>query len=392
MSMHVLKFGGSTFTDTEDFFKIAYFLRNRLQTDSKKLVVVVSAMSGLTEQMRELALSVNPNISPEAVDSFLPLADTMGANLLRIALEACGVSVSVLTGYQINILTDSHFSRARLRSFSSHAMLDTFVEKDVVIVPGGQATDIKNRPTWLGKNSSDLTAIILAVALGLPKCEIYSDVAGIYSADPNLIDNTRLLPSVPFESVLEMSLSGAKVMHHRAISFAQQHGVDIVCHLNHSDYHIGTSIGKGTPVKAVIVDQRSVVLSFENEEQALNAMEFLKEDNVPIVIPDANKPHIIVVTCGFFDVKKFLHQKGVSVNIEPGKLLTKFTEENGIERFIVPDDKLIEIGQQIHNQLYELQEEPENNSRVNNSEEQKKRYAKEFFSLYPNKKSIHSES
>lgn len=358
MQIRVLKFGGSTFQRNADFNTIAEFLKSRLEQDSDKLVVVVSAMTGLTDEFHKLAFEINTNPSPEALDSFLPLADTIGANLLRLAVEATGTSAKVLSGYQLGIITDSNFSHASIQTIDGTVLKQALAEVDIVLVPGGQAVDLHNRPTFLGRNSSDFTAVILAATLELESCEIFSDVSGIYSADPNLIQNTRLLETVSFDTAIDFSLSGAKVLHYISVQVAKDKGVQIVCRYNRDDYRIGTVIGNGKTSKATILDPRSIVLEFTSKRDFEIAKLKLQLANIPVVLLEDQKMPMLVVTCGFFDAVKFLAESGIEAHRRNYLLISEFNGDSPELRHIVSADRAIEVCQTIHDRLYKHNESP----------------------------------
>lgn len=351
MQIRVLKFGGSTFQSTADFKKIASFLKSRLEQDSNKLVIVVSAMAGMTDQFHQLAIEVNTDPSSEALDSLLPLADTIGANVLRLAVEAVNIKTKVLTGYQLGIITDSNFSQASIYRIDGTCLKKALTEVDIVIVPGGQAVDEYNRPTFLGRNSSDLTAVVLAATLELDICEIFSDVSGIYSADPNLIKNAKLLPTVSFDSAINFSVSGAKVLHHRSVQAAKDKGVKIVCRHNRDDYAIGTVIGNCETSKAVVLDPRSVILEFASQEDLERAKLQLQLANVPIILLEHQQMSMLAVTCGFFNAVKLLAEFGIHTRQRDELLISEFNGDGSVLRHIVSSNQAINVCQAIHHRI-----------------------------------------
>lgn len=226
-------------------------------------------MPGETERLRERLQQVNPHPADPSVAGLLTMADTVSAHLLATALHRAGRRATVLAGSQLGLTTDSTYMWARVREVDPAPLVGALAEHDVVVIPGGQAVDAHNRPTWLGKNSSDLSALLVAAVVGAGECEIHSDVDGIYSADPNLVTGTRLLPAVSYEVATALSLHGAKVLHRRAVRLAQQHGIAIVCRHNRAPFPAGTTISAvGSPTEAVIVNRRSVVLGYQDDAQA----------------------------------------------------------------------------------------------------------------------------
>ncbi|EYF05461.1 amino acid kinase family protein [Chondromyces apiculatus] len=352
MRILVLKFGGSSFVDLEDYRRVAGHLEARLAGDADKIVLVASAMAGLTERLRGLAQGLHPAPSREALDALLPLADTLGAGLLRVAAEEAGLRATSLAGSQLGVVTDDNFTRASIQSIDARPLRRALEAADVVVVPGGQAVDAQVRPTMLGKNSSDLTAVVVAATLGLDGCEIYSDVCGVYSADPNLLRGVRLIERVSYQGVIDLSLSGAKVLHHGAVAEASRRGVRIVCRLNRGDYRIGTIIGDGPEPRSVVVDQRSLVLDVETLDALERARACLQAAKVPVVMLGAEAPRRLVVTCGFFDAVRFLAEHGIQAAASGLRLVSTFEQGAAPRRDVVREEDAIAFGQALHDRLF----------------------------------------
>lgn len=350
--VQVLKFGGSTCTGTEDYRRIAAFLEARLARDGGRLVVVMSGPAGLTEHLRGKAHALARSASAEATDALLTLSDTVGMALLRLAVEDLGLRAASLNGFQLGITTDSNFSRARVRGFDRGPLIETLANAEVIVIAGGQGVDGRRRPTWFGKNSSDLSAVAVAAALKLPRCEIFSDVCGVYSADPNLIAGARVLDSVPFDMAIELSLSGAKIIHHGAVAHAQRHGVSIVCRLNRDDYRAGTVISEGGPQPAVVVDRRSVVLDFPDQVAQLTAQMALGAAGVPMIQVKDTGRFRSAVTCGFFDAASYLAGRGIPVQIPDANLVSEFGSDGRVRRHVVGTGEAVGFGQALHDRLY----------------------------------------
>jgi len=223
----VLKFGGSSFLELADYREVARYVDARA-TD-RRVVVVVSGMSGTTGRLLESALSIDPDLAPEVQDQLLATAEMVSAGFLRAALDAEGCPAIELYAPQLGISSDGNATRARIRSIDPEPLLRAMARHRVVVVAGGQATGPDGRITMLGRNSSDLTAVALAAALGLDRCEIFSDVPGVFTADPYLVPEARLLPALSYEQCVQMSRSGAKVLHGASVAVGRAAGVAIVC-------------------------------------------------------------------------------------------------------------------------------------------------------------------
>lgn len=324
-TISVCKFGGSSFANPDRYRAIARDLAERAQ-QGEALVVVVSAPPGLTEDWRLRLTGICPHPSEETIAGLLPRADTVGAFLLQAALDGIGMQSRVLTGAELGIVTDSNFCRARIRSVELGRLRRLLDEGRIVIVPGGQAVNEDLQLTWLGKNSSDLSAIAIAAALGTDHVDIHSDVEGIYSSDPGIVPDARLLGRVSACDAIAMSLAGAKVLHHGGVSRARQAGLAIRCRANTGDYRIGTTVGDAPPVRAVVPDARSLVLAFADIADQPKAVHALQAAEVPTVVvdaPDRNGSGMtVVVTCGFFDAAAFLANAGIRARETGEKLLT----------------------------------------------------------------------
>lgn len=306
----VLKFGGSTFTSPQSYSELAERLARRIETEGRSLVVVVSAMPGETERLRERLHEVDPHPEDARTAGLLTLADTVSAQLLAVAMHRTGRTATVLAGHQLGLTTDDTFMWAKVARMDPGPLVAATAAHDVVVVPGGQAVDDHRRPTWLGKNSSDLTAVLIAAALGGDTCEVYSDVDGIYSADPRVVAGTRLLKEVSYDTASLMSLHGAKVLHRRAVHTAKQAGVSLVCRLNKAPYPRGTVIGpEGGPASGVILNQRSQVLAYRDEEEADHAHSVFHAQGVDTVRVEGG-PHLALIG-GFLDLEGFSSRHGL---------------------------------------------------------------------------------
>jgi len=358
MSAHntvsVMKFGGSSFATPAHFAPVCGWISQRLKREGSRhrIVCVVSAPAGLTEQYRDALLALNPAPSARLIDASLPLADSLGAALVASALQAQGVRATVALGNQIGLRTDTNYARARLLSVDLAPLRSQLEHHQVVVVPGGQASaEATAETTWMGKNSSDLSAMALAAAFDCRELEIYSDVPGIYSCDPNIVADAALLPHLPHAQAIEMSISGAKVLHHRAVQHALHNDLRIVCRRNHGDFGIGTVLetdGRFEPV--VVPDLRSQCFSgagptIEEAVQLLDAAAVTHR-----VLPGAEAAtRRLVVTCGFFDAVHFLKiEHGLALREEPLKLITVIDADGSVERELVAPAKAAERANQLH--------------------------------------------
>lgn len=295
MRTRVLKFGGSSFPKLDSYRDIALYLKRRLDSDTDRIVVVVSAMSGTTGRILEAGLQVSPEMSPEITDSLLGTGEMVAACLMRAAVESVGISATHLTGYQVGIKTDKKYTRAQIQNIDPSPLIRAFDTAKVVAICGGQGTDSDGRLTMLGRNSSDLTAVALAAALGIEDCEIFSDVPGVYSSDPYLVSEARPISEVPYDAIIEMSRGGAKVLHHGSVEYARRFGVKIACRGTPPDDVVGSVIGTGLVPNSVTVNSKVTVLKFRLHQHQEGAARLFQSEGIvalPLVCADA--PYLAV--------------------------------------------------------------------------------------------------
>ena len=227
MACIVQKFGGSSVASAEHIKNVADRISNRVsQGDS--IVVVVSAMGDTTDDLNRLALSMSQDPNPREMDVLLSTGETITSTLLSMALNDLGVDAISLSGAQAGIITDDVFGRARISEIKTDR-IDFELEKGcVVIVAGFQGISSDFDVTTFGRGGSDTTAVALAAAVDASQCEIYTDVAGVYTADPRICSSARPLQEIGYEEMLEMASTGARVMHARAVAIGELYAVPIL--------------------------------------------------------------------------------------------------------------------------------------------------------------------
>ena len=227
MACIVQKFGGSSVASAEHIKNVADRISNRVsQGDS--IVVVVSAMGDTTDDLNRLALSMSQDPNPREMDVLLSTGETITSTLLSMALNDLGVDAISLSGAQAGIITDDVFGRARISEIKTDR-IDFELEKwRVVIVAGFQGLSSDFDVTTFGRGGSDTTAVALAAAVDASQCEIYTDVAGVYTADPRICSSARPLQEIGYEEMLEMASTGARVMHARAVEIGELYDVPIL--------------------------------------------------------------------------------------------------------------------------------------------------------------------
>ncbi len=231
MSLIVQKFGGSSVADPE---KIKNVARRVVATRKKghSLVVVVSALGDTTDDLLKLASQISREPSRRELDMLMSTGEQISVALLAMALHELGCDAISFTGAQVGIRTDSSYTRARIVDINTGRLCAALKDKKVAIVAGFQGMDTHQEITTLGRGGSDLTAVALAKALGADICEIYTDVDGIYTADPRLVKNAVKIEKISYEEMLELASSGAQVMQSRSIEVAGK--FDIPLHVRSS--------------------------------------------------------------------------------------------------------------------------------------------------------------
>ena len=226
MSLIVQKFGGTSVGSAERIVNVAKKV-GEFRDQGHDVIVVVSAMSGETNRLTELAREISPHPKPREIDVLLSTGEQVTIALLAMALESEGYEAVSFTGGQIKILTDDFHTKARIKEIETTSIRNEISSGKIVIVAGFQGVDFKGNITTLGRGGSDTTAVALAAALNADECQIYTDVKGVYTTDPRVVEDAKLLSNITFEEMLELSSLGAKVLQIRAVEFAGKYKVPL---------------------------------------------------------------------------------------------------------------------------------------------------------------------
>ena len=220
----VQKYGGTSVKNAERIKAVAARIKGYVER-GYRVVVVVSAMGQTTDELLDLASQITANPSRRELDMLLSTGEQVSISLLAMAMHELGVQAVSHTGAQVKVLTDGNFTDAKIESISADRMKSSLEKNDVVIVAGFQGIDNEENITTLGRGGSDTSAVALAAVLGVRDCEIYTDVNGVYTADPRIIEKTRKLKEISYEEMLELSRLGAGVLHSRSVEFAKKFNV-----------------------------------------------------------------------------------------------------------------------------------------------------------------------
>jgi aspartate kinase len=220
----VMKFGGTSVAGPDRIKSVAKRIVGAREAGSR-VVAVLSAMGDTTDDLVALAHEVSPRPDPRELDMLISVGERISCALAAMAIHDLGQEAISLTGSQAGIVTDTMHTKAKIVEVRAQRIHDALDDGKVVLVAGFQGVSTGREITTLGRGGSDTTAVALAAALGAESCEIFTDVAGVYSADPRVVPGACKLPAVTYEEMLEMSASGARVMALRSVEFARNHGV-----------------------------------------------------------------------------------------------------------------------------------------------------------------------
>jgi aspartate kinase len=229
-----MKFGGTSVADAERIKRAARRMV-RAREAGHRVVGVLSARGKTTDELISMAEEVSPAPDPREMDMLLSTGERISCALCAMALNDFGHRAISLTGSQAGIVTDTSHTKARILDVRADRIREALDQDLIVLVAGFQGVSTAKDVTTLGRGGSDTTAVALAAAVGAEVCEIYTDVAGVYSADPRVVPDARMLPVVSFEEMLEMAASGAGVLQLRSVEYARNHGVRIHCRSSFSD-------------------------------------------------------------------------------------------------------------------------------------------------------------
>src|SRR6184192_1693554 len=234
MALIVMKFGGTSVADAERLKRAARRIV-AAREQGQRVVAVLSARGKTTDELISMAEEVSTAPDPREMDMLLSTGERISCALCAMAINDLGHRAISLTGSQAGIVTDTSHTKARILDVRADRIRQALDEDLIVLVAGFQGVSTTRDVTTLGRGGSDTTAVALAAAIGAEICEIYTDVDGVFSADPRLVPDARKLPVVSFEEMLEMSSSGAGVLQLRSVEYARNHGVKIHCRSSFND-------------------------------------------------------------------------------------------------------------------------------------------------------------
>jgi aspartate kinase len=282
MALVVQKYGGTSVGDAERIKNVASRVI-RTKQQGNKVVVVVSAMAGETDKLIRLAHQITPAPDEREMDVLLSTGEQVSIALLAMTLKSMGFDARSYMGFQIKIVTDSAFGKARITGIESERILEDLKADRIVVVAGFQGADESDNITTLGRGGSDTTAVAVAAALKANLCEIYTDVDGVYTTDPNICPTARKLSKISYDEMLEMASLGAKVLQIRSVEFAKKYDVPI---------HVRSSFNDnpGTIVQKEDTEMEQVVVSGVTYNKNEAKIEVMHVPDVPGMAAKMFKP------------------------------------------------------------------------------------------------------
>jgi len=273
MAILVQKFGGTSVADAAKIRRAAERVIRTVKS-GYQVVVVASARGHQTDELVADALELNPNPQTREMDQLLSTGEQQTVSLFAMALDAMGYDAISFTGGQIRLLTDSIYTKARIKSIDAERIHRQLDQGKIVIIAGFQGVDELGNITTLGRGGSDTTAVAVAAALGAQECEIYTDVDGVYTTDPRIFKNAIKMNLISYDEMLEMASFGAGVMHPRAVQFGKKYDVKI---------HVRNSMNEteGTVITHEVPQMEGVVVSGATLQKDMAKVGLVGVDNVP---------------------------------------------------------------------------------------------------------------
>ena len=343
MGIIVQKFGGTSVGSIEKIFNVANKVIREVELGNK-VVVVVSAMSGETDRLINLAYQVKENcIEDREYDVIISTGEQVTIGLLALALKKLNYKAKSFLGFQIPIVTDNVFSKARITDINSDNILNALKDVDIAVVAGFQGIDKDNNITTLGRGGSDTSAVAIAAAINADRCDIYTDVDGIYTTDPNICGNARKLDKISYDEMLELASLGAKVLQIRSVEFAQKYNVKLQVRSSFND-NPGTIVCKEENMESPLVtgiayDKNQAKISIINvpDKPGVAAKIFtaISDNNINVDMIVQNISEEDNCTDLTFTVTKVDYDKALEIS-------KKIAKEIDAEK-VVGDDKIAKI-------------------------------------------------
>lgn len=300
MALIVQKFGGTSVADIERIKRVAMLVEREVQAGNQ-VMVVVSAMAGVTNQLVDYCAAANDLMSDEAranADHVVASGEQITSGLLALALQTRGHKARAWAGWQLPLTSDSMYAKARIHHIETAAVMESLARGEIAVVAGFQGISPEGRITTLGRGGSDTSAVALAAAFKADRCDIYTDVDGVYTSDPRIVAKARKLSKVSYEEMLEMASLGSKVLQTRSVELAMNYRVPVQVLSTFDDRPAGQLPG------TMLVDEEEIV-----EQQRVTGLAYSRDEARITLANVANKPG---VSAGIFGP---LADRGINVDM-----------------------------------------------------------------------------
>jgi len=281
MARIVMKFGGTSVADLDRIANAAERVRREVEAGNE-VIVTVSAMAGVTNQLVGYVDQTSKMYDAREYDTIVSSGEQITAGLMALRLQAMGISARSWLGWQIPIKTNEVHGKARIEDISTDLIIERFGEGQVAVVAGFQGLSPRNRITTLGRGGSDTTAVALAAAFKADRCDIYTDVDGVYTTDPRIVSKAKKINMITFEEMLEMASQGAKVLQTRSVEVAMNHGVKLQVRSSFED----------TP-GTMVVDEDEIV-----EQQVVSGIAYSRDEAKITLVRVNDKPGVAAAIFG----------------------------------------------------------------------------------------------
>jgi aspartate kinase len=282
----VLKFGGTSVADLDRITRASHKIKAELDRGNQ-VAVVVSAMAGATNKLIELCSGISPMFDSREYDTVVATGEQVTAGLMALALQKLGVNARSWLGWQIPIRTDDVHAKARILLIETEALERRLAEGEVPVVSGFQGLSDRNRVTTLGRGAGDLSAVAMAAALKADRCDIYTDVDGVYTTDPRIVTKARKMNKITYEEMLELASQGAKVLQTRSVELAMNHRVRLQVLSSFAD-----QVGSDLP-GTLVVDEDEIV-----EQEIVTGIAYSRDEAKVTLMGVADSPGVAAAIFG----------------------------------------------------------------------------------------------
>ncbi|APG63062.1 aspartate kinase [Sphingorhabdus lutea] len=262
MARIVMKFGGTSMAGSERIRRVAQIVRSQADA-GHEVAVVVSAMAGETDRLVNFCREANPLYDPAEYDVVVASGEQVTSGLLALTLQALGAKARSWLGWQMPIHTDKAYAKARIGNIDAEALIASMQSGEIAVIPGFQGLSDENRITTLGRGGSDTSAVAIAAAVKADRCDIYTDVDGVYTTDPRIVARARKLKAVTYEEMLELASVGAKVLQTRSVGLAMKEGVKVQVLSSFTDENAPNA--DSIPGTMIVSDEELEKMELENE-------------------------------------------------------------------------------------------------------------------------------